>query len=256
MRSSTAFRLALGILLVIGLAERAQAQVSPANMRSGCTTIAAGTGLLETSLYIVPTGYDFVLTDFSFSPTGYPTPPGAGPWAVSLWIRNFNFNSDVRWVSGAQWDAAGNNWPVHMNWSTGIVFPANEALRFGISGGAGGPYPTSTECWAGYLVPSATSSVVPPAEASPLAMSAAPNPSTNRVELSFNLARPQAVVLGVFSVAGRRVRTLHRGTMGAGQHRLAWDGLDDRGRPVADGMYFARLEAKDGARTTSLMRMR
>lgn len=253
MGSSTRFRLALTLLSVVSMANSVLAQVNPADMRSGCTTITAGTGLLEGSLFNVPTGYNFILTDYSFSPTGYPTPPGAGPWAVSLWIRNFNLNSDVRWVSGAQWDAGGDNWPVHMNWSTGIVFPATEALRFGI---AGSSYPGSTVCWSGYLVPNTTSSVIPSTDGSALAMRAAPNPSTSDVELSFDLARRQAIVLGVFSVEGRRIRTLHRGSMEAGPHHFSWDGLDDRGQLVADGMYFARLDAKDGSRTTSFVRIR
>ena len=134
MRSSMKMRLILAILFAGVLTRNAPAQVSPANIRSGCTNFAAATGVLETSLYNVPQGYDFVLTDFNFSPTGYPTPPSAGPWAVSLWIRNWVFNSEVRWVSGALWDNIGHEWPVHMNWSTGIVFPSTEALRFGISG--------------------------------------------------------------------------------------------------------------------------
>src|SRR5437867_4404605 len=195
MGSSTRVRLALGILLVVSMAGSVQAQVNPADMRSGCTPLTGATGLLETSLFNVPTGYNFVLTDFSFSPTGYPSPPAAGPWAVSLWIRNWNLNSDVRWVSGALWDNVGHEWPVHMNWSTGIVFPATEALRFGISGS---PFPTSTVCWSGYLVPNTTSSVIPSSDGSSLAMRAAPNPSTKGVELSFGLGRRQAVVLGLF----------------------------------------------------------
>ena len=97
---------------------------------------------------------------------------------------------------------------------------------------------------------------MPPAEDSQLGMRAAPNPTTNGVELSFGLTKRQAVVLGVFSVEGRRVRTLHRGLIEAGQHRFSWDGLDDRGQQVADGMYFARLDAKDGSRTTSFVRVR
>ncbi len=244
----------VAILIAVSFAANAKAQVNPADMKSGCTSIVAGIGLLETSLYLVPTGYNFVLTDLSFSPTGYPAPPAAGPWSVSFWVRNFNFNSDVRWVSGGLWDANGNhNWPVRMNWSTGIVFPESEALRFGISGLT---YPASTVCWSGYLVTNATSSVIPSAESSQLAMNAAPNPSTREVELSFDLARPQAVVLGVFSVEGRRIRTLQHGTVEAGRHRLSWDGRDDRGRKVADGMYFARLDAEDGSRTTSIVRIR
>jgi len=207
-------------------------------------------------LYGVPAGYNFVLTDFSFSPSGYPIPPAGGTWKVAFWIRNFNLSSDVRWISGALWDAVGHEWPVHMNWSTGIVFPAGEAVQFGMSGGAGGPYPTSTVCWSGYLVPTSTSSVIPSGETQPLAMRIAPNPSSSDVEFSFDLAKSQAVVLGVFSVEGRRVRTLHRGTLEAGQHQVSWDGRDERGRPVADGMYFARLEAKDGSSTTSVVRVR
>jgi len=254
MRSNMPVRLALAALVAIGLAGSAQAQVNPNNMRSGCTSIGAGVGLLETSLYNVPTGYNFVLTDFSFSPSGYPTPPAAGTWTVSLWVRNFNFNSDVRWVTGGMWDGTQHEWPVNKNWSTGIVFPPNEAIRFGVGSNS---YPAFTVCWSGYLVPAATSSVISPTSELPdLAVKVAPNPSTNRVELSFDLAKSQSVVLGVFSVEGRRIRTLHRGSMDAGPHKLSWDGLDDRGQPVADGMYFARLETREGTRTTGIVRMR
>lgn len=256
MRRTASVWIAIGILMSIVPVTRATAQVSPTNMKSGCTSLASGPGLLETSLYVVPAGYNFVLTDLSFSPTGYGVAPVPSAWAVSFWVRNFNFNNDVRWVSGGLWDASGNhNWPVRTNWSTGIVFPAGEALRFGISGGAGN-YPASTVCWSGYLVPTATSSVIPTAESPKLAMSAAPNPATRDVELRFDLARSQAVVVGVFSVEGRRIRTLARGTLAAGPHRVSWDGRDDRGTPVADGMYFARLEAEDGARTTRIVRIR
>ncbi len=253
MTSSTKRGLVLGLLATLAVAGVARAQISPANMRSGCISIAAATGLVETSLYSVPSGYDFVLTDFSFTPSGYGTPPVSGSWMVSLWIRNFNFNSDVRWVSGSQWDTYGNNWPVRMNWSTGIVFQANESLRFGMSGTQ---YPAATVCWSGYLVPTSTSSVMPPTQEPSLAMRVAPNPTTKQVELSFVLSRSQPVVLGVFSVDGRRLRTLHRGAMDAGSHRLTWDGRDDRGRLVADGMYFARLEAAEGSRTTSIVRVK
>jgi hypothetical protein len=223
-------------------------------MQSGCLAIAAGSGTLETSLYTVPTGYNFVLTDFSVTPGGYPLPAAPSAWDVSMWIRNFNFNSDVRWVTGSLWDASGNhNWPVRMNWSTGIVFPANESLRFGISGA---PIPASTVCWSGYLVPSTTSSVIPPADTDRLAMRAAPNPATKEVKLSFDLARRQSVVVGVFSVEGKRIRTLRQGTLEAGPHLLSWDGRDDHGKLVADGMYFARLSAEDGSRTTSIVHIR
>jgi hypothetical protein len=246
--------LVAGILVLAGAGTSARAQVSPANMQSGCINFAANSGLLETSLYTVPSGSTFVLTDFSFSPSGYGVPPVATAWAVSMWIRDWSFDNNVRWVTGGLWDANGNhNWPVQAHWTTGIVFPSNESLRFGISGA---PFPASTICWSGYLVPNTTSSVNPTSERLKLGMRAAPNPATKDVALSFDLAKRQPVVLAVFSVEGRRIRTLQRGTLEAGHHQLAWDGLDDRGKPVADGMYFARLEAGEGSRTTSIVHVR
>jgi len=252
---------ALAGLLALGLAGVAHAQPTPANMQSGCTSIAAGSGLVETSLYNVPAGYTFVLTDFSYSPTGYavaPVVPGGGnpEWHVSLWIRNWIQNSDVRWVSGALWDSGHQDWPVHMSWSTVIVFPAGEALRFGISGGAGGAIPASTACWSGYLVSTATGSIVPGDNGASLAFGVTPNPGADKVVLRFDLAKRQSVVVGVFTVEGRRIRTLQRGTLAEGSHQLSWDGRDEAGRPVADGIYFARLETQQGSRTTTIARVR
>jgi hypothetical protein len=243
---------ALVILALVGTGTSARAQVSPINMQSGCVNFPAGTGLLETSLYVVPTGFDFVLTDFNFSPSGYPAPPVAAAWTVSLWVRDWNLDNNVRWVTSALWDANGNhNWPVHANWTTGIV--SNEILRFGVGSTS---YPASTVCWSGYLVPTATSSVNPTLEMPKLGMLVVPNPTTKNVELSFDLSKSQSVVLAVFSVEGRRIRTLHRGTLESGHHQLAWDGLDDHGKPVSDGMYFARLDAAEDSRTTSIVHVR
>jgi hypothetical protein len=246
--------LALGILVLFGTAATAWAQVSPANMHSGCLSVPAGGGLLEASLYVVPSGSSFVLTDFNFSPSGYPTAPVTATWAVSMWVRDWNLDNNVRWVTGGLWDGNGNhNWPVHASWTTGIVFPSNEILRFGISGAA---YPASTISWSGYLVPNATSSLNPTPEPLKLGMRSTPNPATKGVELSFDLSKRQSVVLAVFGVEGRRIRTLQRGMLEAGHHQLSWDGLDDRGKPVADGMYFARLEAAEGSRTASVVHVR
>ena len=44
-------------------------------------------------------------------------------------------------------------------------------------------------------------------------------------------------------MTGRTVRVLADGDVtAAGIHEIAWDGLDTAGRPVAPGVYFARLE--------------
>jgi flagellar hook assembly protein FlgD len=49
----------------------------------------------------------------------------------------------------------------------------------------------------------------------------------------------------VFDSAGRVVRTLVDRDEAAGFRECAWDGRDERGRPVASGVYFLRAETGD-----------
>ena len=70
-----------------------------------------------------------------------------------------------------------------------------------------------------------------------------PNPMRDRLAIAFSLARPVRVTLAIYGLDGRRVRTLADGSLPAGPHALSWDGRDDRGRPVASGVYFCRLAA-------------
>jgi len=64
---------------------------------------------------------------------------------------------------------------------------------------------------------------------------------TARIGLSLPSASP--IRLAVYDTAGRRVRTIARGTRGPGEHAFHWDGRNDRGRAVAPACYFVRAEA-------------
>jgi len=61
------------------------------------------------------------------------------------------------------------------------------------------------------------------------------------------------VVVRVFDVNGRMVRTLARGFQSAGEHAVIWNGRDDRGLLSATGVYFCRLEAGQTALTRKLV---
>lgn len=71
----------------------------------------------------------------------------------------------------------------------------------------------------------------------------APNPFNPRTSVAFELEDTVPATLEVFDLRGKHVRRLHRGVLDAGVHRVTWNGLDDRGRSVASGVYFVRLEA-------------
>ncbi len=70
-----------------------------------------------------------------------------------------------------------------------------------------------------------------------------PNPFNPRTTLVYSLATKAQITLTVHDLAGRRVRTLVSGAQLAGQHRVEWDGTDDRGRSVASGAYLCRMSS-------------
>ncbi len=70
-----------------------------------------------------------------------------------------------------------------------------------------------------------------------------PNPVRSGTTLTFTLPEREEVVLVIYDTGGRAVRTLARGAHRAAVHRVSWEGRDDDGRPIAPGVYFARLRA-------------
>lgn len=89
-----------------------------------------------------------------------------------------------------------------------------------------------------------------------LALVASPNPFNPRTTLLLTLTERQQVELIVHDARGRRVRSMHVGTLPAGTHPLVWDGRDDHGIPAASGVYVARATAGARAVTRSLTLVR
>jgi hypothetical protein len=83
-----------------------------------------------------------------------------------------------------------------------------------------------------------------------------PNPFSGGTTLAFSVARNAEVSLEVFDLAGRRVRRLLATTLPAGRHTMHWDGRDDRGAPVASGLYHARLNVDDWSATKRMLMVR
>jgi hypothetical protein len=73
-----------------------------------------------------------------------------------------------------------------------------------------------------------------------------PNPFNPSTTLQFSLSRDSQVRLTVHDLKGRAVRTLVAGDRPAGDHSVVWDGRDDGGEAVGSGVYFVRVETRDG----------
>lgn len=84
---------------------------------------------------------------------------------------------------------------------------------------------------------------------------AIPNPFAGATAFSYVLRRPGTVRLAVYDVEGRTIRTLVDGPQAVGEHQVTWDARDSRGKPVASGVYFARLDSDTGRLVRRIVRV-
>jgi hypothetical protein len=101
------------------------------------------------------------------------------------------------------------------------------------------------------LVSPVVTGVEPPRLPSELRLGpAVPNPATLGMRIAYELPRDADVRLTVYDLSGRMVRRLVDGPVAAGPQSARWDGDDTRGKVVAPGIYFCRLNV-EGRRFTS-----
>ena len=86
---------------------------------------------------------------------------------------------------------------------------------------------------------SASSTPIP---ARPMLEACRPNPFKSHTQINYALPTASNVSLRVYDVTGRTVRTLANGHQKAGSYSVTWDSKDNRGRQVARGVYFYRLD--------------
>lgn len=97
---------------------------------------------------------------------------------------------------------------------------------------------------------------IPSVSSPSIALTAHPNPTVDATQLSYRLEQPELVTIEVFDSSGRRVRILEEGSQPTVSGDTRWDGLDDRGRIVPTGTYFARIRTAEGIATTRLTLIR
>ena len=63
--------------------------------------------------------------------------------------------------------------------------------------------------------------------------------------ISYEIATATSAELTIYDVAGWHVRTFALGHQSPGKYSIVWDGRDDAGRELSDGLYFYRLKTED-----------
>jgi hypothetical protein len=70
-----------------------------------------------------------------------------------------------------------------------------------------------------------------------------PNPFTHDTEIVYDLCRPSAVIVEIYTVSGEKVRTLNQDGVW-GRNAIHWDGLNSRSKDAASGTYVYSIEAE------------
>lgn len=83
-----------------------------------------------------------------------------------------------------------------------------------------------------------------------------PNPAGGQVSFRVHLNATGSALLGVYDLAGRRVRAWGDAGADAGERTIDWNFRDDAGREVPAGRYLVRLEAGGTTITRTVVRVR
>jgi len=83
-----------------------------------------------------------------------------------------------------------------------------------------------------------------------------PNPFNASTQISYNLPVDAEVLIRIFDVSGRLVRTLVEGHRQAGQHMVRWDGCNLTGGMAASGLYFCSLETQGQSQRMKMVLLR
>ncbi|MBL8028934.1 MAG: hypothetical protein JNL74_21095 [Fibrobacteres bacterium] len=76
-----------------------------------------------------------------------------------------------------------------------------------------------------------------------LSLQSSPNPFNPMSRITINLPVKGSASLSVMNAAGKVIKKTATGILSPGIHELFWDGKDDKGKPVAAGIYFYILES-------------
>ena len=83
-----------------------------------------------------------------------------------------------------------------------------------------------------------------------------PNPFNPSTTIRFGIDVAGRVTLRIYDVAGRLVKELVNDYRAADRYEEVWDGRDNRGNPVASGVYFYSLETGRFEKTRKMLLLR
>lgn len=86
------------------------------------------------------------------------------------------------------------------------------------------------------------------------AVSASPNPTASIAQIGFGMRKPGTTSVRIFNALGSEVKTLtNNASYPQGYHILIWEGDDNQGQALANGVYYYRVEVNGTIKTGSVV---
>ena len=73
-----------------------------------------------------------------------------------------------------------------------------------------------------------------------------PNPFSRKTQFTFELTNDADITVDIYTLAGRLIKSIHTQNYTLGYHRIAWDGRDEYGSLLANGVYLYKMTAEKG----------
>ena len=73
-----------------------------------------------------------------------------------------------------------------------------------------------------------------------------PNPFNQHTKIVFTLPGKTEVSLTIYNISGQKIKAISNKILSKGKHEIIWDGTDDKGKTVSNGVYFYKLRTPDG----------
>ena len=80
-----------------------------------------------------------------------------------------------------------------------------------------------------------------------------PNPFNPSTKFEFSLPKQANVIVKIFDITGREVKTLINERMSAGKYKVDWNSIDNAGNNVSSGVYFYKIVAGSFTETKKMI---
>jgi hypothetical protein len=80
-----------------------------------------------------------------------------------------------------------------------------------------------------------------------------PNPFNSETTISFFLSETSVVLVEIYGIMGKKVKTLTNQKMEKGNHTVVWNGCNDMGCRLAEGFYTLKIRTNDTEKAQKIL---